>query len=83
MKTPQPVPGDIIQIVYDPQHPTGRVRDERVGAMVGITVLLVVFAMIALVAGIPVATGVLDLSRLTRWWRFGPVRIRGNAVDEE
>jgi hypothetical protein len=82
MATPQPAPGDIIQIVYDPQDPAGRVRDERVGEMVAIPVLLMVFALIALGTGILVATGVLDLSRLTRWWRVGSVRIRGAADDD-
>jgi hypothetical protein len=83
MATPRPAPGDIIQVVYDPQDPAGRVRDARLGDIVGVTVLLVVSAVIALVTGILVAAGVLDLSRLTRWWRFGSVRTRGDADDED
>ena len=82
MATPQPAPGDIIQIMYDPLDPAGRVRDERVGDMVAIQVLLMVFALIAFGTGILVATGVLDLSRLTRWWHGGSARIRDAADDD-
>lgn len=61
-------PGDVIQVVYDPEDPAGNVRDVRLGDRTVETVLLTLIAVTVGGFGVLEALGIVNITRWSRRW---------------
>ncbi len=65
----RPAVGEVVRIVYDPESPTDRVRDVRLGDQGFPMALLVIAAAGFGLFGVLTATGVITTPMLRRWSR--------------